>query len=120
MSKLGKAFMSLILDKKARDALQNAAQQPMAPPPPAATPAHPPVSRPQPSVKAQLDAKLDEVQNRPERTTTPTRQQLIQDALRVRASKQDVLADLSDEQRLKLQVLAMKAMMPPKPGGQGN
>lgn len=113
MSKIAKAFMSLILDKKAREALHTAAQQPKS-----AQTARPRPTHQQQDVKAQLDAKLNEVQNRTENATPPDRKQLIQDAMRVRAAKQEVLADLSQEQRLKLQVLAMKAMMPNKPGGQ--
>ncbi|MBL4615903.1 MAG: hypothetical protein JKY27_13680 [Magnetovibrio sp.] len=120
MSKIGKALMSLLLDKKARDALHTAQQQPR---PARATsrPAPPsPVAPPQLSVKAQLAAKLDEVQNRPKNNGSPDRKQLIQNAMRVRSSKQDILSDLSQEQRLKLQVLAMKAMMPNGSDGQGH
>jgi len=120
MSKIGKAFMSLILDKKAIETMEVAAHQKAsakaAAPPGLQPPLHAPFPPArQPSVKEQLDAKLDAVQNRPERGVSPTRQQLIQDALRMRANKQqEVLEDLTDEQRLKLQVLAMRAMMPPK------
>jgi hypothetical protein len=125
MSKLGRAFMSLILDKKARERLNapgpGGANSPRgganSPVPPASAPLSPPRSEPtQAEIKARLDAKLDQVQNRPQRTASPTRQQLIQDALRTRSAKQDVFENLSPEQRLKLQVLAMKAMMPPKNG----
>jgi len=109
MSKIGKAFMSLILDKKARDALENAAQRPK----PKARPVNAPREEPsEASIKAQLHAKLEGVQNRPQQTASPTRQQLIQNALRVHAAKQDVLDDLSQEQKMKLQVMAMKAMAP--------
>ena len=117
MSKIGKAFMSLILDKKARDALQNAAQRPQPDPlqtPPVSAPQRPEPS-PEPSqaqIKAQLDAKLNGMQNHLPQTASPTRQQLIQDARRVHAARQDVLDDLSAEQKMKLQVMAMKAMGP--------
>lgn len=123
--------MSLILDKKAREKL-NAPAPAVGPAPggvnplpgganspvhPASAPLSPPRRDPtQAEIKARLDAKLDQVQNRPQRTASPTRQQLIQDALRTRSAKQDVFENLSAEQRLKLQVLAMKAMMPPKNG----
>ena len=111
MSKIGKAFMSLILDKKAREALQNAAQQPKPAPQPEVIP-----EPSQASIKAQLDATLDGIQNRPQthngQTASPTRQQLIQAARRVHAARQNVLDDLSAEQKLKLQVMAMKAMSP--------
>jgi len=123
MSKIGKAFMSLLLDKKAREALENAAARPKSAPQPASHPAsHPaaaPQQRPEPSqasIKAQLDATLDGIQNRPQnapgQTASPTRQQLIQAARRVHAARQDVLDDLSAEQKMKLQVMAMKAMAP--------
>jgi hypothetical protein len=112
MSKIGKAFMSLVLDKKAREALQNVTQK--------LPPSTVPPQAPQPSVKQRLDTKLEEVQNRPAQNVSPSRQQLIQDAIRVRASKQEVLSDLSQEQRLKLQVLAMKAMMPNRSNDKDN
>lgn len=118
MSKIGRAFMSLILDKKAREKL-NAAPSggATAPVSPASAPLLPPRREPsQAEIKARLDAKLDQVQNRPQRNASPTRQQLIQNALRTRSAKQDVFENLSPEQRLKLQVLAMQAMMPPKKG----
>ena len=116
MSKIGKAFMSLILDKKAREALETAQARPKARPNPAsrdAAPAPPPKPEPQGrALQDQLHAKLDEVQSRPRPSAAPSRQELIQNARRVHASKQAVLSDLSDEQRLKLQVLAMRAMRP--------
>jgi len=106
MSKIGKAFLSLILDKKAREALKIAAQQPKP------TPAPRNFVPPQPSLNKQLHTKLEAAQSRPRPNAAPNRQQLIQNAMRVRSSKQDVLQELSQEQRLKLQVMAMKAMMP--------
>ncbi|HEY9078942.1 hypothetical protein [Magnetovibrio sp.] len=122
MSKIGKAFMSLILDKKAREALEKAASAPKPADRPVAAPPQPRQPLPEPSqaqIKAQLDAKIDGIQNRVAnqhaQSGSPTRQQLIQNALRVHAAKQDVLDDLSAEQKLKLQVMAMKAMAPKRP-----
>jgi len=119
MSKIGKAFMSLLLDKKAREALESAATRPKPAPQTATQPAAAPQQKPEPSqasIKAQLDATLDGIQNRPQgplgQTASPTRQQLIQAAKRVHAARQDVLDDLSAEQKMKLQVMAMKAMAP--------
>ena len=119
MSKIGKAFMSLMLDKKARDALQNAAQRPSPAPQPTQSSAPQSAVAPessQASIKAQLDATLDGFHNRPQthagQTASPNRQQLIQAARRVHAARQDVLDDLSAEQKMKLQVMAMKAMAP--------
>ena len=118
MSKFSKAVMSLFLDQKARDAMELARHRKTALKGAAQTQSGTtpttPEDQPQERIKEQLDAKLDEVQKRTARAGSPSRQELIQNAMRVRAQKQDVLADLSDEQRLKLQVLAMKAMMPPK------
>lgn len=115
MSKIGKALMSLFLDKKAREALEKAAARPK----PGAQPTPAPQQRPEPSqanIKAQLDATLDGIQDRahntPGHAASPSRRQLIQDALRVHAARQDVLDDLSTEQKMKLQVMAMKAMAP--------
>jgi len=116
MSKIGKALLSLILDKKARDALDVAAQQPKTAltPQPTAQPTAPP--QPQPSLNEQLHAKLTAAQSQPRSNLAPNRQQLIQNAMRVRSTKQDVLQELSQEQRLKLQVMAMKAMLPKNQG----
>ena len=43
---------------------------------------------------------------------TPERAALIQNAMKVHSAKQTILAHLTDEQRAKLQSIAMKAMMP--------
>ena len=115
MSKLGKAMMSLFLDKRARETMELSKAQSMGQVP------RRPVERgldhqTQKEIKQKLDDKIDEIHNKPQKTTAPSRQELIAQAQRVRAQKQDVLADLSPEQRMKLQVMAMKAMMPPKPG----
>jgi len=119
MSKIGKAFMSLLLDKKAREALESAAARAKSAPQVASQPAAAPQHTPEPSqasIKAQLDATLEDIQNRPQnapgQAASPTRQQLIQAARRVHAARQDVLDDLSAEQKMKLQVMAMKAMAP--------
>ncbi|MEG3618405.1 hypothetical protein V5T82_08075 [Magnetovibrio sp. PR-2] len=115
MSKIGKAMMSLFLDKRARDVMEHAKTQPGDPPHPQRV-ARGLEHQSQKEIKQKLDSKIDEIHNKPQKTATPTRQELIDQARRVRAQKQDVLADLSPEQRMKLQVMAMKAMMPPKPG----
>jgi len=112
MSKIGKALLSLILDKKARDALDVAAQQPKT----ALTPQPTAPAQPQPSLNEQLHTKLTAAQSQPRSNLAPNRQQLIQNAMRVRSTKQDVLQELSQEQRLKLQVMAMKAMLPKNQG----
>ena len=115
MSKLGKAMMSLFLDKRAREVLGNAQSAPNTQPRRQPVPRGP-EHQSQKEIKQQLDSKIDEIHSKPQKTTSLSRQELIAQAQRVRAQKQDVLADLTQEQRLKLQVMAMKAMMPPKPG----
>jgi len=119
MSKIGKAFMSLILDKKARTALEQSAARPKDMPSPAPAPVAAPQEH-EAALQERLQAKLDEVQNRPPPSANPSRRELIQNARRVHASKQTILNDLSDEQRLKLQVLAMRAMMPSSGGKSDN
>ena len=115
MSKFGKAMMSLFLDKRAREVMELSKTTPGAQPRPRR------VERglehqTQKELKQKLDDKIDEIHNKPQKTASLSRQELIAQAQRVRAQKQEVLADLSPEQRMKLQVMAMKAMMPPKPG----
>jgi len=110
MSKLGKALMALLLDKKARSARHRVRRAQATRPPHQPAPGTPPLTQAQ--IKAQLDAKLDQVHNRAAQSSSSTREQLLADAARVHAAKQDVLQDLSPEQKLKLQVLAMKAMAP--------
>ncbi|MBF0249556.1 MAG: hypothetical protein HQL35_02885 [Alphaproteobacteria bacterium] len=118
MSKISNALLSLFLDKKARQALEHTKERahphaphhaPLAPPPPP--------EETQEDIKRQLDAKIDAVKEKGPGGIPKDRRQLIQEARRVHSAKQDVLKDLSPEQRLKLQVLAMKAMLPSKPGG---
>jgi len=122
MAKLGKAFMSLFLDKKARDALEAKAalpkRQQQAPQSPA-NPSPPPAPQPTPHPsQEEIYARLDEAQQaKTQRSATPDRQQLIQNALQVRAKKAKMLEDLPPEQRQKLQALAMMSFMKSRPGG---
>lgn len=111
--------MSLFLDKRARTALEQNKTVPEASPSPQRVPrqAH---HQTQAEIKQQLDGKIDEIHNRPAKKASLTRQELIAEAQRVRAAKQTVLDELSEEQRLKLQVMAMKAMMPNKTNAPDN
>lgn len=124
MAKFGKALMSLLLDKKARDALEAKS---------AATQAYqqqrtttrerpqraPPARHPS---QDEINARLDEahkasVTRAGARSGTPGRQQLIQQAMQVRANKAKMLDDLPEEQRLKLKAMAMMSFMKSRPGG---
>ncbi|MCW8915269.1 MAG: hypothetical protein OQK24_05365 [Magnetovibrio sp.] len=119
MSKISKALMSLLLDKRARSALEENQAAPKSPNTPKRIPrqAH---HQTQTEIKQQLDSKIDEIHNRPEKKASLSRQEIIAEAQRVRAAKQTVLEELSKEQRLKLQVIAMKAMMPNKTNAPDN
>ena len=50
-----------------------------------------------------------------ERVMTPERAELIQNALKVRAAKQSILADLSDSQRQRMVVEAMRFFLNQEP-----
>lgn len=114
MAKFGKALMSLLLDKKAREALEaKGAAQPVTQQAPA--PVHAP--DPHPS-REELGARLDAAQQASDnRVNTPDRQRLIQDALKVRADKAKMLDDLPEEQRRRLKAMAMMSFMRARPGG---
>lgn len=122
MAKLGNALMSLLLDKQARE---NIKQRPVAPNKAALNKAQAQAyaqaqpSQPQAHVQDQdqahpsqeeINARLEQSsQTVEQRRNSPERQKLIEEAQRVRASKMSVLDDLSEEQKLKLQALAMKS-----------
>ena len=133
MAKLSKALLTLLLDKKARESIkrQPPSQQAMADAEAQAEAlARALTGETQPVNPAQMNAqraygpqephpspqeihdRLDQAQQKvAQKRGTPERQRLIEEARRVRASKQSVLDELSEEQRLKLQALAMKTMM---------
>ena len=122
MAKLGKALMSLLLDKKAREALDAKAAAKAAtrhaphPSAPSATQA-PQRAEPAPT-QEQINARLHEAQQAASgRVNTPDRRQLIQNAMKVRANKAKMLEDLPEEQRRKLQALAMMSFMKARPKG---
>jgi hypothetical protein len=124
MAKLGKALMSLFLDKKARAALEAksaaakaAAQQASHQPPlePIFPANEPPPLAP---TREEIHARLSDAQDRLSgRVGAPDRRQLINDALKVRADKAKMLEDLPEEQRRRLQALAMASFMKARPGG---
>jgi hypothetical protein len=57
------------------------------------------------------DQALDAIRQNQGRIMTPEREKLISDAMAVHRAKQKILADLSDEERRKLMVMAMRALM---------
>lgn len=106
MAKLGNAFKSLFLDKKARESLKNRPQQPAAPQMRAAQALKDPHPTPE-----EIHARLEEVDQAVGSKKSPDRQQLIKDALKIRSAKASVLEDLSDEQRNKLHDLAVRSLL---------
>ncbi len=86
---IGKALAALLLDKKARKAL-NAGRGAK--------------GRPRQHTIAEAQAKMRDV-------ITPERAELIRQAMAVRQAKQTILADLSDDQRQKLVAVAMRRLL---------
>jgi len=87
---IGKAVAALLLTKKARNAV-----------------GRPPGGGGKPAVKsaaARGEALATQI-------VTPERAELIRKAMQVRAAKQTILADLSDEQRSKLVAQAVRSLM---------
>ncbi len=114
MAKLGKALMSLFLDKKARAALEAKASASARAVHAGTVPASAPARTPPPPHPSQEEiiARLDDAQqSRTARAGTPSRQQLIEDAKKVRAQKAKMLDELPEEQRRKLQAMAMMSFM---------
>ena len=116
-----KALLSFVLDKDARDRLE-ARKNPS--PEPAPEPPNPEPVQPTGQTKTEdtrelildsLKAAEQELAEKPK--MTPGRQALIQQAMNVRRSKEHVLNGLSQEQRDKLYVVAIKTLQsPPGPG----
>jgi hypothetical protein len=126
MAKLGKTLMSLFLDKKARAALEAKAALKQLP-----QSAHPAANMPpnvapgtglgvrQPTpTREEINARLLEAEQAVSgRINTPDRQQLINQALKVRANKAKMLEELPEEQRRRLQALALMSFMKSRPDG---
>ena len=90
----------LILDKRAREALKR-------PPPRAAS--RPRACAPEPKERDPATA-LAEAEERMKRLP-PEKAQLIRSAMLVHRARQSVLADLSDDERAKLEQVALKALL---------
>jgi hypothetical protein len=89
------------LGKRPRKAQKNAKGSPATPTPAAPTAA---------DGDARTEA-VDAIRANQARIMTPEREKLISDALAVHRAKQKILADLSDEDRRKLMVTAMRALL---------
>jgi len=57
------------------------------------------------------NAAIAQMQDQVKDLITPDRAELIRQAMKVRAAKQTILADLGDEDRARLVALAMKALL---------
>lgn len=90
----------LVLDKRAREALKR--------PPPGAA-ARPKAAQPQQRDRDPATA-LAEAEERMKRLP-PEKAQLIRSAMMVHRARQSVLAELSDEEREKLNKVALKALL---------
>ena len=116
-----KALLSFFLDKDARDRLEarkNPSPEP-APEPPNPEPVQPTgLTKTEDTRELILDALRAAEQELVEKPKmTPGRQALIQQAMNVRRSKEHVLNGLSQEQRDKLYVVAIKTLQSsPGPG----
>ena len=111
MAKFGKAFMSLFLDKKARESLKNKPLQPaqhnLRPVArPATVPAQQSHLTPEEICERLVEAEQEMTQKR-----SPERLQLIQNAMKIRSKQSKLLDALSDEQRQRLQDIAMKSFL---------
>lgn len=118
MAKLGKALLSLLLDKKARAALEAQTSVPRQAQVQAQRQARPAAAPQQPHpTQEEIYARLDQAQQASvQRAHSPDRRQLIQEALKVRANKAKMLDDLPDGQQRKLKALAMMSLLKARTG----
>ena len=121
---VSKALLSFVLDKDARDRLEARKKTKLAKKNPTPESPNPEPVQPPGQTKTEdtrelildsLRAAEQELAEKPK--MTPGRQALIQQAMNVRRSKEHVLNGLSQEQRDKLYVVAIKTLQsPPGPG----
>ena len=121
---VSKALLSFVLDKDARDRLEARKKTKLAKKNPTPESPNPEPVQPPGQTKTEntrelildsLRAAEQELAEKPK--MTPGRQALIQQAMNVRRSKEHVLNGLSQEQRDKLYVVAIKTLqLPPGPG----
>lgn len=98
---IGKALAGVLLTDDARKAVSAKSSSAPAKKKKAGGKAQPPAER----------AAVAEAQEQAKQLITEDRAELIRNAMRVRAAKQTILADLSDEDRAKLVATAMKALL---------
>lgn len=105
-----KAFLSVVMDKSARENLENKKiiKKALKTSSGAVPGKAPEVEDPRELIAASLKAADEELSSKLE--MTPDRQALIQKALAVQRSKSHVLDSLSEVQREKLYVVAMKSL----------
>jgi hypothetical protein len=111
---IGKALAGLVLTKDAQDAVgRHGAGSPAAKGKGKARPAGKAVASKAKGGKAApaRNAAIAQVQDQVKDLITPDRAELIRQAMKVRAAKQTILADLGDEDRARLVALAMKALL---------
>ncbi len=92
---VARAFAGLFLDEKARAALAKRRAARVAPA----------------GGGSERERNIAAIQARMQDIATPERQELLRRAMEVRRAKQQILADLSDEDRQKLVALAMKKLL---------
>ncbi len=99
---LGKALSGLLLTDTARKAVRQGG---------AAAPAKGRAAAKAPAKAAGKEKAISEAREQAKGLLTEDRAELIRQAMKVRAAKQTILADLSDEDRAKLVAAAMKALL---------
>lgn len=95
---LANALLSLVMDKSARDKLEE---------------------RRQAGNPAERDQRIDEIKGNVEKLMTPERQELIRNALDVHRAKARILDDLGDEKKQRLYALAVKRLLHEDDGKDG-
>lgn len=106
---LGRAVAGLVLTKDGRKAAAELAAAKMRTA--KAAPAKPAGPTRAPAPEEEKAAIIADLQSKSKEVLTDGRAELIRKAMEVRAAKQTILADLSDEHRAKLVATAMKALL---------
>ena len=110
---IGKALAGLVLDKDAQASIKRPSGKQSSGKQPAAGKKKTQPGKPvAPSAK---DAAIAQVQSQAKGLMTADRAALIQNAMKVRAAKQTILAELDDESRAQLVAMAMLALLKEAP-----
>ncbi len=102
---VSKAMTSVFLDKKARRTMEVKRRLHSIP----AAEQTPQKETTRQDLNAQLDAKLEDFRDRTTNPATRERRELIQNAIKIHDVKSNIFENLSDEERRKLQAMAMTA-----------